>query len=112
MEATSAYIIAVIISVVILIVSVIIATAIKFKGGANPRDRKKRKLWFWVLAFINPAVIYLLGYFVFKPDANLMVVNNYLSALGIGTIIGFFLYIIAGLILSRLFPNTKIGNWF
>ena len=46
------------------------------------------------------------------PDANIMVINNYVNALSIGTAIGFVLYILLGFILSKVFANGKIGHWF
>ena len=88
MESTSAYIIAIITSLVFLLLSVFIANAIKFEGGSKPKDPQKRKMWFWILAILNPAITFLLGYFVFKPDANIMIVNKYVTALIIGTGIG------------------------
>ncbi len=113
MESTAAaYIISISTALLFLLVSAIIANAIKFEGGSNPKDPKRRKTWFWILAILNPAMGFLLGYFVFKPDANIMVVNNYINALSIGTGIGFVLYIVLGFILSKVFRNGKIGNWF
>ncbi|SDG06639.1 hypothetical protein SAMN05421827_103110 [Pedobacter terrae] len=112
MESTSAYIISIITALIFLLVSAIIANAIKFEGGSNPKDPQTRKTWFWVLAILNPAVCFLLGYYVFKPDANIMVLNNYVTALSIGTAIGFILYIIIGFVLSKIFATGKIGHWF
>lgn len=112
MESTSAYIISIITALIFLLLSVVIANAIKFEGGSNPKDPQSRKTWFWILAILNPALGFLLGYFVFKPDANVMVVNNYVTALSIGTVIGFVLYILLGFILSKVFANGKIGHWF
>lgn len=112
MESTSAYIISIVTALIFLLLSAIIANAIKFEGGSNPKDPQSRKTWFWILAILNPATGFLLGYFVFKPDANVMVVNNYVNALSIGTVIGFVLYLILGFILSKVFANGKIGHWF
>lgn len=112
MQSLSAYIIAIVITFVFLLTSAFIATAIKFEGGSRPKDAQKRRTWFWVLALLNPVVIFLLGYYLFKPDANIMVVNRYISALGIGTAIGFFVYLIIGFILSKIFKNGKLGHWF
>ncbi|SEB20724.1 hypothetical protein [Pedobacter hartonius] len=112
MESTSAYIITLITALIFVLISALIANAIKFEGGSNPKDPQLRKTWFWILAILNPAVAFLLGYFVFKPDANIMVVNNYISALSMGTAIGFVLYILLGFILSKVFANGKIGHWF
>ena len=112
MESTSAYIITLVTALIFLLLSAIIANAIKFEGGSNPKDPQSRKTWFWILAILNPALAFLVGYFVFLPDANRMVVNNYVSALSMGTAIGFVLYILLGFILSKVFANGKIGHWF
>ncbi|MBB5623485.1 hypothetical protein HDE69_004571 [Pedobacter cryoconitis] len=112
MESTSAYIISLITALIFLLLAAIIANAIKFEGGSNPKDPQSRKTWFWILAILNPALGFLLGYFVFKPDANMMVLNNYVNALSIGTAIGFILYILLGFLLSKIFANGKIGHWF
>lgn len=112
MESTSAYIISLITALIFLLLAAIIANAIKFEGGSTPKDPQSRKTWFWILAILNPALGFLLGYFVFKPDANMMVLNNYVNALSIGTAIGFILYILLGFLLSKIFANGKIGHWF
>jgi len=113
MESTSAYIISLITALIFLLLAAIIANAIKFEGGSNPKDPQSRRSWFWILAILNPAVAYLAGYFIFKPeDVNRMVLNNYVTALSIGTAIGFVLYILLGFILSKIFANGKIGHWF
>ncbi|WP_342328103.1 hypothetical protein [Pedobacter sp. FW305-3-2-15-E-R2A2] len=112
MESTSAYIVSIVTALIFLLLAAIIANAIKFEGGSNPKDPQSRKTWFWILAILNPAVGFLSGYFVFKPDANMMVVNNYVNALSIGTVIGFVLYLLLGFILSKVFANGKIGHWF
>ncbi|RFM35173.1 hypothetical protein [Chitinophaga silvisoli] len=112
MESITAYTVSVIITLVILFIAAIIANLIKFEGGSKPKDPKIRKLWFWILCLVNPVLIFLLGFFVFMPDGNVRVVKNYIAALSIGTVAGFFLYILLGFILSRLFTNGKLGHWF
>lgn len=112
MQSVSAYIISIIIAFAFLLVAAFISTSIQFEGGSRPKDAQKRKTWFWLLALLNPGVTFLLGYYVFKPVANIMIVNKYVSALGIGTAIGFFIYIVAGFILSKIFKNGKLGHWF
>lgn len=112
MQSVSAYIISIVIAFIFLLVSALISTAIKFEGGSRPKDAQRRRTWFWVLAILNPAVIFLLGYYLFKPVANIMIINKYVAALGIGTGIGFLVYIIAGFVLSKIFKNGKLGHWF
>ncbi len=112
MQSTTAYILSLVIAFVFILFAALSANAIKYQGGSNPSDPRKRKIWFWVLAIINPILNFLLGYFVFKPDGNAMVIEDYKTALFIGTGIGFILYIIIGFVLSKIFKNGKIGNWF
>lgn len=112
MESIIAYTVSVIITLISLFIAAIIANLIKFEGGSNPRDPRIRKLYFWVLCLINPILIFLLGFFVFIPDGNKKVMNNYTTALSIGIIVGFFLYILLGFILSRIFTKGKLGHWF
>lgn len=112
MESSLAYIITLITALLLLLLSAIIANAIKFEGGSNPKDPQARKAWFWVFAIVNPALAFLVGYFIFKPEANIMIVNKYVSALSMGTAIGFVVYILLGFILSKVFSNGKIGHWF
>lgn len=109
---SSAYIISIVTALVFLLISAFIANLIKFEGGSNPQDPAKRKMWFWILAVLNPVTILLLGLFAFIPNENIMVVQKYKSAIYIGTGIGFLLYIILGFVLSKMFKNGKLGHWF
>ncbi len=112
MESTSAYIISIVTALVFLLLSAFIANAIKFEGGSNPKDPGKRKMWFWILAVLNPVAILLLGLFAFVPDGNIMVIQKYKTAIYIGTGIGLVLYIVLGFVLSKIFKNGKLGHWF
>ena len=110
----TSYIISVIVAAAFLLIAALISTAIKFQGGSNPTDPKKRKLWFWVMAVINPIVFFLLGAFVLAPvaDDDQMVHDSYMAALPIATAVGFVVYIVIGFVLAKMFKNGKIGNWF
>ena len=112
MQSITAYVISGITTLVLLLMAALISTMINYEGGSRPRDAAKRRTWFWVIAALNPALIFLLGYYLFKPDANIMVVKNYIQALGIGTACGFVLYLLLGFVLSKIFKNGKIGHWF
>lgn len=108
-----AYIITIIAAFIFLLLSAFIANSIRFEGGSRPKDPQKRKMWFWILAVLNPIITFLVGYFVFMPkDAGRMATHEYLQALSIGTGVGFILYILLGFLLSKLFRTGKIGNWF
>jgi hypothetical protein len=110
----TSYIIAVIFAAFFTLIAALISNAIKFEGGANPQDPKKRKIWFWIMAIINPVVFFLLGAFVIAPNANddQMVYDSYMAALPIATAVGFVVYMVIGFVLAKMFKNGKIGNWF
>ncbi|MBB5395076.1 hypothetical protein [Mucilaginibacter sp. AK015] len=112
MESITAYVISGITTLVLLLVAAVIATTINFERGSRPKDAAKRKTWFWVIGALNPALIFLLGYFIFKPDANVMIVKRFIHSLSIGAACGFAGYLLLGFVLSKIYKNGKIGHWF
>lgn len=106
------YVISVVTAFVFLLISIVIAQLIQYQSAVIPKDPLHRKIWFWVLALLNAAAAFSLGYYVFKPELNIMLENEYINSLSIGTSIGFVLYILLGFILSKIFKNGKLGHWF
>lgn len=107
----STYILSVIFAAAILIIVALISNAIKYEGGANPKDPGKRKMWFWIFSVINPINFYSIAAFVMAPT-NRRELEAWNDSLPVATIVGFVVYIILGFILSKVFKNGKIGNWF
>ena len=108
---TTAYIISIVCAFVCLLIAALISNSIKYEGGANPKDPAKRKMWFWVWAVLTPVLGFALG-FLMKPTKNQMEANKYMNALFIGIALAFVIYIILGFVLSKVFKNGKLGNWF
>ena len=108
------YIISLIVAATMILLAALISNAIKFEGGANPKDPGKRKMWFWVMAIINPLVYFVLASFVLAPkaDEDQMVYDDYMAIVPIATAVGFVVYIIIGFVLSKMFKNGKLGHWF
>lgn len=106
-----AYIFTIIVSLVFLLVAALVANMIKFEGGANPKDAKKRRLWFWVLGILAPAVAFTAGFFLLAPTKKVQY-DEFMAALPIGAAIGFALYVVVGFLLSRMFRHGKMGAWF
>jgi heme A synthase len=108
------YIFSVIFAAAMILIAALISSAIQYEGGSNPTDPKKRKIWFWILAIVNPILYFVLGAFVLAPkaDDDQMIYDDYMAALPIATAVGFVLYIILGFVLSKVFQKGKIGNWF
>lgn len=110
----TSYIIAAIVAGAMILIAALISTAIQYKGGSNPNDPRQRRMWFWIIAILNPIIYFLLGRFVLapNPENDQMVFDDYMKVLPIATGAGFFLYIIIGFILSKIFKNGKLGHWF
>jgi sulfoxide reductase heme-binding subunit YedZ len=106
----STYIISVVVAALVLLIAALISNAIKFEGGANPKDPGKRKMWFWILAVINPAVFY--GLALAMAPSNRADKDDWMDSLPIALAIGFVIYIVLGFVLSKMFKNGKLGNWF
>jgi len=107
------YIIAVVAALLFILIAALISNAIKFEGGANPKDPAKRKMWFWVLGILAPIANLLFGLFIYYfPEGNSYAKSKLITSIGIGSAITFVVYILVGFILSKMFKNGKLGNWF
>jgi sulfoxide reductase heme-binding subunit YedZ len=106
------YVITLTTSFIYLLIAIGIALLIPYEVALRPSDPLKRRIVFWVFAAITPATGFLLGYFVFKPELNIMLVNKYVQALSIGTGVSFVFFLLTGFILSKIFKNGKLGHWF
>ena len=107
----SAYILSIIFAAVVLLIAAVISNAIKFEGGANPKDPGKRKMWFWIFAILNPVLFFVTAAFVMAPSSK-KEAELWSDALPFATIVGFVAFIILGFVLSKIFKNGKLGNWF
>ena len=107
------YIISVVAALFFVLIAAVISNAIKFEGGARPKDPAKRKMWFWIMGILAPIANLLLGLFVYYfPEGNSYAKSKLITAIGIGTAITFVVYLLVGFILSKMFKNGKLGNWF
>ena len=110
----NSYITSIIAAGLFILIAALISNMIQFEGGSNPKDSGKRKMWFWIMAILNPVLFYVLSAFVLapNPDNDQMVYDDYMASLPIAAGIGFVVYIVLGFVLSKVFKNGKLGNWF
>lgn len=110
----NSYITSIIAAGLFILIAALISNMIQFEGGSNPKDPRKRKIWFWIIGIINPVIFYVLSAFVLapNPDNDQMVYDDYMASLPIAAGIGFVVYIVLGFVLSKVFKNGKLGNWF
>jgi sulfoxide reductase heme-binding subunit YedZ len=110
----NSYITSIITAGFFILIAAVVSNAIKFEGGANPKDPGKRKMWFWIMAILNPVFFFVISAFFLapNPENDQMVYDDYMASLPIAAGIGFVVYITLGFILSKVFKNGKLGNWF
>jgi hypothetical protein len=112
-QSLSAYVMAVVIALVFLLISATISILIQFERGSHTKDKRKRKMWFWIFAVLCPLVIFLIGFLVVRPGINVPNLRvDYTIALCIGSGLAFIIYLILGFVLSKIYINGKLGNWF
>lgn len=122
------FVVAIVCALGFLLLAMLVANLIKFEPGSNPQDPQKRKLWFWILGVLATILAFVLLFFVIPVPVeavdwdqivdvsakrryeNLMA--HYTMMAGIATGVCFVVYILLGFILSKIFKNKKIGNWF
>lgn len=107
---SSAYVWALILGVVCFLLAVIIANLILFKPN-NP-GTGARRMWFWILG-VASVVIGLIINFI-KADGITVpsIQSDYQMHSAIAAGVCFALYVLIGLIVSKLAPNSKVGTWF
>lgn len=110
----NSYITSIIAAGLFILIAALISNMIQFEGGSNPKDPGKRKMWFWIMAILNPVLFYVLSAFVLAPNPNnnQMAYDDYMASLPIAAGIGFLVYLVLGFVLSKIFKNGKLGNWF
>jgi len=104
------YILLPIIGIAMLLIAALISNIIKYEGGANPKDPKKRKVVFWLFFFLNPAVTYAIGLLT-SPESGIAK-TKHMDSLPIGLAIGVVVYLLVGFVISKVMKNSKVGHWF
>lgn len=105
------YFISLLVAGAILLISVGVALMIKYEMRVNPTDRIKRKVWFWILAVVNPVIFYILAGIILLP-ANPRLREEWEDSLPFALLTGFVFYIILGVVLSKVYKTRKLGHWF
>lgn len=112
-QVAIAYILGVAISLFFLLISAIVSNyAIIFEGGSNPRDKQKRRLWYWIFCVLSVIVTAGVGFIISSKIEVPTTQKNFNMALLIAMGIGLVLYVILGFILSKVFKHGKLGHWF
>lgn len=110
---TNTYMFAVITAIVMIGIAILVASMIQFQSGANPKDRMKRKMWFWILAVLTPVIFFVYNLFLVLPNIKAgPAMNKFSLHSGLSPVIAFVLFVVFGIVVSKLFKRKKVGNWF
>lgn len=110
---TNTYMFAIIASIVMLGLAILIASMIQFQSGANPKDRMKRKVWFWVLAVLTPILFYVYNLILVVPNIKAgPAMNKFFMHSALSPVVAFAVFVIMGIVVSKIFKRKKVGNWF
>ena len=110
---TNTYVLAVVVAVITIGIAVLISSQISYEGGANPKDPRKRKITFWILAVLTPVIFYMYNLFLVIPNIKKAPATaKFFTTSAITPVISLVTFIVLGVILSKIFKTKKIGNWF
>lgn len=106
----SAYMWALVIMVVFFFLAVIISNQILFKPN-NP-GTTARRICFWSLCIGSGVVGFVVNYLIGSSITVPSIQSDYYlhSSIAVGVCI--VVFILVGFIVSKMFPNTKVGTWF
>lgn len=109
-SVTTAYMWALIVMVVCFLIATLISNMILYKPN-NPGTTAKR-IWFWVLCVASAIIGFIINYTKGMAITVPSVQSNFFMHAGIAAGVSLVVYILLGFIISKIFPNSKIGAWF
>ncbi len=98
------------ITIVLFLINILIANTVMFRPN-NP-GTTTRRIWFWVLAVLSLVISFLINLYIANGIEVSAQSRDYLIHAGISALLMFVVYVGLGFVLSKLFPNSKIGTWF
>jgi len=110
---TNSYIFGAVCGIIFLLIAILISNSIKYQGGTNPTDPKKRRVWFWIIGIISPVVFYMYNFILVIPNITKgPALDKFMLHGALSAILTLFVYILLGFILAKVLKRGKIGNWF
>ena len=106
------YVVGAVVGAIFLLLAATISQAIKFEGGAHPKDPRKRRLCFWFLMFVSFAAFFLYNLFAVAPTVSTNLQARFMTTNVIGSVIVIVTYVVGGFVLSKIFSTGKLANWF
>lgn len=107
---TSAYMLAFVVMAVLFAVAVVASNLVLYKPG-NPGTTTRRIL-FWAMCVLAVVVGFGINFYIASGVEVPNIKSDYLMHSGIAALASALVYIIVGFVVSKIFPNAKVGTWF
>lgn len=107
---TSAYMWALIVMVVCFLLATLVANLILFKP--NDPGTTARRIWFWVLCVAAGIIGFVINFIIGKSISVPSIQSDFYMHAGIAAGVSVVIYIVLGFVISKIFPNSKVGTWF
>lgn len=107
---TQAYMLAFVVMAVLFAVAVVASNLVLFKPG-NP-GTTTRRIVFWSMCVFSVILGFVINYFIANGIEVPSIKSDYIMHSGIAALASALAYIIVGLVISKIFPNAKVGTWF
>lgn len=96
--------------IVFFLLAVMSANMILYKK--NDTGVTKRKIWFWVFASLTFVVSFIINWGVAESIEVVSHQSKYITYSWIAAVCATALFVILGVVISKCFPNSKVGTWF
>jgi len=110
---TNTYMLAIVTALVTLGIAILISNSIAYELSEKPKDPRKRKIIFWVIAIVTPILFYVYNLFLVIPNIKKgPALDKFFMTSAISPVVSLVTFILVGFILSKIFKSKKIGTWF
>lgn len=96
--------------VICMAVAILASNMILFKPDNS--DVGKRRIWFWCMAVVCLLSTFFINFGISKGEEIATNAQKYLKWGSVSAVVFFALFILVGIVLSKVLPRTKIGTWF
>ena len=94
-----------------LLLAILLANLVNVRPDMS--DSKTRKIQFWLLGIGSLFIGLTLNYFIYYHDLRISSQqDSYRQHMWLAGVVSLVVYILLGIILSKIFKSSKLGTWF
>ncbi len=107
----SAYLIAGVVCIVFFLLALVLSNLVNYEPDKS--DVTKRKKFFWIFNVLSLVIGLVLNYILELKDIRIpSKYSDYLLHMAIAAVVFFILYVVIGLLISKLSKGKKVETWF